>query len=59
VLPDGFRKAGDVETPTALTFTGRLYGEKELLAVASAYQQATGHHLKRPPMDKLSKDAED
>jgi hypothetical protein len=25
-----------------------------LLAVAHAYQQATGHHLKRPPMDKLT-----
>jgi Asp-tRNA(Asn)/Glu-tRNA(Gln) amidotransferase A subunit family amidase len=50
VLPNGFRKAGEVELPTALTFTGRLYGETELLAVAHAYQQATGHHLKRPPM---------
>jgi Asp-tRNA(Asn)/Glu-tRNA(Gln) amidotransferase A subunit family amidase len=53
VLPNGFRKSDDVELPTALTFTGRLYGETELLSVAHAYQQATGHHLKRPPMDKL------
>jgi Asp-tRNA(Asn)/Glu-tRNA(Gln) amidotransferase A subunit family amidase len=53
VLPNGFRKTSDVELPTALTFTGRLYGETDLLAVAHAYQQATGHHLKRPPMDKL------
>jgi Asp-tRNA(Asn)/Glu-tRNA(Gln) amidotransferase A subunit family amidase len=53
VLPNGFRKAGGVELPTAITFTGRLYGESELLAVAHAYQQATGHHLKRPPMEKL------
>jgi Asp-tRNA(Asn)/Glu-tRNA(Gln) amidotransferase A subunit family amidase len=52
VMPDGFRKAGGLETPTAITFTGRLYGETELLAVAHAYQQATGHHLRRPPMDK-------
>lgn len=52
VLPNGFRKVGDRELPRALTFTGRLYGETELLAVAHAYQQATGHHLKRPPMDK-------
>jgi Asp-tRNA(Asn)/Glu-tRNA(Gln) amidotransferase A subunit family amidase len=56
VMPNGFRKAEDVETPTAITFTGRLYGETELLAVAHAYQQATGHHLKRPPMDKLTKE---
>jgi Asp-tRNA(Asn)/Glu-tRNA(Gln) amidotransferase A subunit family amidase len=57
VLPNGFRKTGEVETPTALTFTGRLYGETELLAVARAYQQATGHHLKRPPTSNLTKDA--
>jgi Asp-tRNA(Asn)/Glu-tRNA(Gln) amidotransferase A subunit family amidase len=54
VLPNGFRKSGAVELPAALTFTGRLYGETDLLAVAHAYQQATGHHLKRPPMDKLT-----
>ncbi|MHB1425676.1 MAG: amidase [Gemmataceae bacterium] len=51
VLPNGFRKAGEVELPDSLAFTGRLYGETELLAVAHAYQQATGHHLKRPPID--------
>ena len=34
-----------MEVPTAITFTGRLYGETDLLAVAHAYQQATGHHL--------------
>jgi Asp-tRNA(Asn)/Glu-tRNA(Gln) amidotransferase A subunit family amidase len=48
VLPNGFRKTGDNETPTAITFTGRLYGESELLAVAHAYQEATGFHLRRP-----------
>jgi Asp-tRNA(Asn)/Glu-tRNA(Gln) amidotransferase A subunit family amidase len=56
VLPNGFRKDGNVEVPTAITFTGRLFGESELLAVAHAYQLATGHHLKRPPMDKLAKE---
>jgi Asp-tRNA(Asn)/Glu-tRNA(Gln) amidotransferase A subunit family amidase len=50
VLPDGFRKAGDKEVPTGITFTGRLYGETELLAVAQAYQQARGFHLRRPPL---------
>lgn len=54
VLPNGFRKAGGVEVPSSVTFTGRLFGETELLAVAHAYQQATGHHLKRPPMDKIT-----
>ncbi len=58
VLPNGFRKSGDVELPTSIAFTGRLYGETELLAVAHAYQQATGHHLKRPPMDKVTPEAE-
>jgi hypothetical protein len=36
-----------------LTFTGRLYGETELLAVGHAYQLATGHHLKHPDMSRL------
>lgn len=52
VLPNGFRKEGERELPKSLTFTGRLYGETDLLAVTHAYQQATGHHLKRPPMDQ-------
>jgi Asp-tRNA(Asn)/Glu-tRNA(Gln) amidotransferase A subunit family amidase len=54
VLPGGFRKRDDGEVPTATKFTGRLYGEAELLAVANAFQQATGHHLKHPPMDKVT-----
>jgi len=45
-LPNGFSKSG---TPTALTFTGKLFGETELLTVAKAYQDATAHHKKRPP----------
>ena len=54
VMPNGFRKSGGVELPTSITFTGRLYGETDLLAVTHAYQQATGHHLRRPPMDKVT-----
>jgi Asp-tRNA(Asn)/Glu-tRNA(Gln) amidotransferase A subunit family amidase len=54
VLPNGMQKRGGVEVPSALTFTGRLYGETELLAVAHAYQQATGFHLKHPPMDQVT-----
>jgi Asp-tRNA(Asn)/Glu-tRNA(Gln) amidotransferase A subunit family amidase len=54
VLPDGFRKQDEIETPTPIKFTGRLYGEAELLAVAHAYQQATGVHLRRPPMDRVT-----
>jgi Asp-tRNA(Asn)/Glu-tRNA(Gln) amidotransferase A subunit family amidase len=45
VVPNGFADG----TPTSITFNGRLYGETEILAVARAYQQATDHHLQRPP----------
>jgi Asp-tRNA(Asn)/Glu-tRNA(Gln) amidotransferase A subunit family amidase len=52
VLPNGTRKTrAGLESPTAITFTGRLYGETELLAVANAYQQAVGQNLKRPPLN--------
>jgi Asp-tRNA(Asn)/Glu-tRNA(Gln) amidotransferase A subunit family amidase len=51
VLPNGFRKRNEgSELPDSIKFTGRLYGETELLAVAHAYQQATGHHLRRPSL---------
>ncbi|TAM44764.1 MAG: amidase [Acidobacteria bacterium] len=49
VLPNGFRAADG--TPTSITFTGRLFGEGELLAVANAYQQATAYHTQRPPLE--------
>jgi Asp-tRNA(Asn)/Glu-tRNA(Gln) amidotransferase A subunit family amidase len=59
VMPNGFRQQDGAEVPNAITFTGRLYGETELLAVAHAYQQATGFHLKRPPMDKVTAEIAD
>jgi len=49
VLPNG-------KPPEAITFTGRLYGESDLLAVAQAYQEATGHHLKHPEMSRVTKE---
>jgi Asp-tRNA(Asn)/Glu-tRNA(Gln) amidotransferase A subunit family amidase len=49
-LPNGFTKLGDAKVPTAITFTGRLYGETELLTVAKAFQEATGFHKERPPL---------
>jgi Asp-tRNA(Asn)/Glu-tRNA(Gln) amidotransferase A subunit family amidase len=55
VLPNGSVKRRGVEVPSFLTFTGRLYGETDLLAVGHAYQKETGFHLKRPAMDKLKK----
>lgn len=35
--------------PVSLTFLGGLYQEGVLLAVANAYQQATGWHTRHPP----------
>lgn len=54
VLPNGHRELqdGGVE-PASLTFTGQLFGESDLLSLAHAYQQATGHHLRRPEMQRL------
>lgn len=49
VLPNGFTKEG---TPTSITFIGKLFGEAELLAVAKAYQDATGFHLKHPTLQE-------
>ncbi len=51
VLPNGFRASDG--TPTSVTFTGRLFGEAELLAVAHAYQQATSYHTAHPPLETL------
>ena len=45
IVPNGFRENG---TPVSLTFLGRLYGEAKMLAVARAYQEATGFHLQYP-----------
>ena len=45
ILPNGFRDDG---TPVSLTFLAGLYDEAKLLAVARAYQDATGFHLKHP-----------
>jgi Asp-tRNA(Asn)/Glu-tRNA(Gln) amidotransferase A subunit family amidase len=47
ILPHGFRDDG---TPVSLTFLGRLFGERELLAVAHAFQQVTDWHLKHPQL---------
>ena len=41
----GFTEAG---TPGSFTFYARPFGEADLLAVAKAYQDATGFHLKHP-----------
>jgi Asp-tRNA(Asn)/Glu-tRNA(Gln) amidotransferase A subunit family amidase len=48
-LPAGFTQRGERDVPVTMTFIGRLFGEAEMLAVAGAWQDATGHHLRRPP----------
>ena len=46
-VPNGFAPNG---TPTSVMFSGHLYREGELLALAKTYQDLTGHHLKQPPL---------
>src|SRR5262249_6359134 len=46
-VPNGFGRKG---LPTGIQFTGRVWGEARLLALARAYQQATDWHTPRPPL---------
>jgi aspartyl-tRNA(Asn)/glutamyl-tRNA(Gln) amidotransferase subunit A len=46
-VPNGFGIKG---LPTGIQFTGRVWGEARLLALAHAYQQATDWHTRRPPL---------
>jgi Asp-tRNA(Asn)/Glu-tRNA(Gln) amidotransferase A subunit family amidase len=45
VMPNGFGPDG---LPTSITFTGKLFGEATLLAVAKSCQDATDFHKKHP-----------
>jgi aspartyl-tRNA(Asn)/glutamyl-tRNA(Gln) amidotransferase subunit A len=45
-VPNGF---GLKDLPTGIQFTGRVWSEARLIAIAHAYQQATAWHKKRPP----------
>jgi Asp-tRNA(Asn)/Glu-tRNA(Gln) amidotransferase A subunit family amidase len=44
-VPNGFIETG---SPTNMTFYARPFGEMELIALAKAYQDAAGIHLKHP-----------
>jgi Asp-tRNA(Asn)/Glu-tRNA(Gln) amidotransferase A subunit family amidase len=46
-LPSGFDAKGQ---PMSLRFTGRLFGEEDMLLLAKGYQGKTPYHLKRPPL---------
>lgn len=47
VIPYGFNKYG---TPNYISFTGKLFGEEEILSLAYAVQEATDYHLKHPKL---------
>ncbi|MEW4569182.1 amidase [Tautonia sp. JC769] len=53
VLPFGTKEIDGREGPGSVTFTGRLYDETTLLAVASAFQLRSGDHLRRPPLQRF------
>jgi Asp-tRNA(Asn)/Glu-tRNA(Gln) amidotransferase A subunit family amidase len=44
-VPNGFNESG---SPTNVTFFARPYGEGPLIALARAYQDMAGFHLRRP-----------
>lgn len=52
IVPDGDRPDSKSGQPGTITFTGKLFGETKLLALAHAYQQASGAHLKRPLLEE-------
>ncbi len=47
-VPHGFQDSG---SPTALTIYGQPFRETEILALAKAYQDASGFHSKHPNLD--------
>jgi Asp-tRNA(Asn)/Glu-tRNA(Gln) amidotransferase A subunit family amidase len=49
-MRDGELQPGGPGTMTSLTFLGQLYGEEKMLALAKAYQDATGFHREHPKM---------
>jgi Asp-tRNA(Asn)/Glu-tRNA(Gln) amidotransferase A subunit family amidase len=53
VVPFGERNPEKSKQPGAVAFTGRLFGETELLQVAHAFEQATEARLRRPPLEEL------
>jgi aspartyl-tRNA(Asn)/glutamyl-tRNA(Gln) amidotransferase subunit A len=50
-VPNGFGPHG---LPTSLQFLGRAFSEATLIDLGERYQNATGWHLKRPPLAALA-----
>lgn len=59
VVPAGERDESTSGQPGTITFTGALFGETKLLALAQAFQMAGTAHTKRPPLEKLARAAAD
>ena len=57
VLDDRIISTGYNGTPASMTFYAQPFKESQLLAVARAYQDATGHHLKHPDLDSAAEGA--
>jgi Asp-tRNA(Asn)/Glu-tRNA(Gln) amidotransferase A subunit family amidase len=53
VVPTGNRKDSPSGQPSTITFTGRLFGEEDLLALAWAFEQAAGAVGRRPPLPEM------
>ena len=53
VVPFGERNPEKSKQPGTIAFTGRLFGETELLELAHAFEQATEARLRRPPLEEL------
>lgn len=49
-VPQRIENGGGPGTPVSLTFLGNLYGDAKALALARAYQEATGFHLQHPKL---------
>ena len=47
-VPSGFTSRG---TPTGINFVGQVFKEAEMLALAKAYQDATGFHSRHPSLE--------
>jgi aspartyl-tRNA(Asn)/glutamyl-tRNA(Gln) amidotransferase subunit A len=47
-IPCGFDAEG---LPIGLTIAGRRWGERQIIGIGHAYQQATDWHRRRPPLD--------
>ncbi len=45
VLPSGFAESG---SPYSISFTGQLFGESKLIALADAWQRSTSYHKRHP-----------